>query len=246
MRTDERTWSATQFHRLIEKGLVWTVDEAARRSWQRLDMPGDHHRRLQRSELREPDPAPQYQMPFSAKDSMTFIQHPAEFRLELFAKTSDIVKPIAFSFDERGRLWVIEARDYPNLVLQGAPGHDRIKILEDTDGDGRADKVTVFAERLNLPRAWSSPTAASSSAAAPHVVPEGHDGDDKADVREILSTGWGHETATRVRPSLRAPPETSHLGRRRGIQCEGAMNGQQLQFLQGVYASSRMAAASSS
>ena len=86
------------------------------------------------------DPAPQYQMPFSAKDSMTFIQHPAEFRLELFASKPRHRQADTFSFDERGRLWVIEARDYPNLVLQGAPGHDRIKILEDTDGDGRADK----------------------------------------------------------------------------------------------------------
>ena len=55
------------------------------------------------------------------------------------------------AFDERGRLWVIEAMDYPNEVLNGNPGDDRIKILEDTNGDGRADKFTVFAENLNVP-----------------------------------------------------------------------------------------------
>ena len=96
-------------------------------------------------------PAPKYQLPFSPEDSMKFIQVPGEFRLELFASEPDIIKPIAFSFDERGRLWVIETLDYPNEPLKGHPGDDKIKILEDTNGDGRADKVTVFADRLNIP-----------------------------------------------------------------------------------------------
>ena len=97
------------------------------------------------------NPAPKYQLPFTAEESMKFIQLPAEFKLELFAKEPDIIEPIAFNFDERGRLWIIEAIDYPNVVLAGKPGDDRIKIVEDTNGDGRADKFTVFAEHLNLP-----------------------------------------------------------------------------------------------
>ena len=82
---------------------------------------------------------------------MKFIQVPAGFSLELFASEPDIVKPISFTFDERGRLWVVEAIDYPNDVRNGEPGDDRIKIVEDTDGDGKADKFTVFAEHLNIP-----------------------------------------------------------------------------------------------
>ena len=59
-------------------------------------------------------------------------------------------------WDERGRLWVIETVDYPNSVRdeQGI-GDDKVKILEDTDGDGKADKVTVFAENLNIPTGFT-------------------------------------------------------------------------------------------
>ena len=53
---------------------------------------------------------------------MKFVQVPAGFSLELFASEPDIVKPISFTFDERGRLWVIEAIDYPNDVRNGEPG----------------------------------------------------------------------------------------------------------------------------
>ena len=234
---DERTWTQPGFHRLIEKGLVWTVDEAARKSWQQLDMPQvTYIDGFNVPNYENRNPAPQYQMPFSAKDSMTFIQHPAEFRLELFASEPDIVKPITFSFDERGRLWVIEARDYPNLVLQGAPGHDRIKILEDTDGDGRADKVTVFAERLNLPSSLVFANGGVIVAAAPHMLfLKDTNGDDKADVREILSTGWGTRDSHAGPSNLQYAPDNHIWGVVGYSGYEGAMNGRQLQFLQGVY-----------
>ena len=121
------------------------------------------------------DPAPKYQLPFTPDDSMKFIQVPAEFKLELFASEPNIIKPIAFNFDERGRLWIIEAINYPNVVLNGAPGDDRIKILEDTNGDGRADKFTVFAEHLNLPTSLVFANGGVDRLCrAAHAVPEGH------------------------------------------------------------------------
>ena len=80
------------------------------------------------------------------------------------------------TFDERGRLWVIEAIDYPNDVLNGSPGDDRIKILEDTNGDGRADKFTVFAENLNMPTSLAFANGGVIVAAhAEHPVPQGHE-----------------------------------------------------------------------
>ena len=82
---------------------------------------------------------------------MKFIQVPAEFSLELFAAEPDIVKPISFTFDERGRLWVIEAVDYPNDVLQRRAGR---RPDQDPRGHQRrrpADKFTIFAEHLNIP-----------------------------------------------------------------------------------------------
>src|SRR6185436_15784609 len=59
---------------------------------------------------------------------------------QLFVAEPDIVKPIYMAWDERGRAWVVEARDYPHgLLPESEPGHDSIKICKDTDGDGKAD-----------------------------------------------------------------------------------------------------------
>ena len=158
------------------------------------------------------DPAPKYQLPFTADESMKFIQVPAEFKLELFAKEPDIIEPIAFNFDERGRLWIIEAIDYPNVVLNGKPGDDRIKIVEDTNGDGRADKFTVFAEHLNLP---TSLVFANGGVivvgGAAHAVPEGHQrrrqGRRAPDPQHRL--GHSRHACRAVEPACTAPTTTS-------------------------------------
>src|SRR5262249_53553539 len=74
---------------------------------------------------------------------------PEGFRATLFAGEPDLVQPIAFTFDDRGRLWVAECRSYPKWLPDGQAGTDRILIFEDTDGDGRFDKRTVFADGLS-------------------------------------------------------------------------------------------------
>ena len=234
---DERTWSQPGFQQLIAQGIVWTVDEAARRSWQQLKMPEvTYVDGFNVPNYENRDPAPKYQMPFSPEDSMKFIQYPAEFRLELFASEPDIIKPITFSFDERGRLWVIEAIDYPNRVLNGAPGEDRIKILEDTNADGRADKITVFADRLNLPTSLVFSNGGIIVAAAPHMLfLKDTNGDDKADVRQILSTGWGIRDSHAGPSNLQYAPDNHIWGVLGYSGYEGEMNGKRLQFLQGAY-----------
>src|SRR5688572_27693785 len=99
---------------------------------------------------RRPEPV-KYQAPLSARDSMRYTQVPADFELQLFAAEPDVVKPIYMAWDERGHAWVVEARDYPHgLVAEGEPGQADIKICEDTNGDGKAEKFTVFADKLNL------------------------------------------------------------------------------------------------
>ncbi|PHX93898.1 MAG: dehydrogenase [Pedosphaera sp.] len=75
---------------------------------------------------------------------------PPGFEIRLFASEPEVVNPVAMTWDERGRLWVVELYEYPLGAKPGEKGRDRIKILEDTDGDGRADKVTVFAEGFSL------------------------------------------------------------------------------------------------
>src|SRR5258707_15242163 len=74
---------------------------------------------------------------------------PPGFEVRLFAAEPDVVNPVAMTWDERGRLWVLELYEYPLGAPKGKKGRDRVKILEDTDNDGRADKGTLFADGLN-------------------------------------------------------------------------------------------------
>ena len=81
---------------------------------------------------------------------------PEGYELKVFASEPDIVNPISFCMDDRARVWVVEGRTYPQRAKEpagtpaGLGGQDRILVFEDTDGDGKADKRTVFMEGLNL------------------------------------------------------------------------------------------------
>nr|MCU0706411.1 c-type cytochrome [Fimbriiglobus sp.] len=74
-----------------------------------------------------------------------------EFEVKLFAGEPDLVNPVAFTIDEKGRVWAIECFEYPSRTPKGKAPRDRIVILEDTDGDGKCDKRTVFAEGKDFP-----------------------------------------------------------------------------------------------
>src|SRR5215470_16828216 len=73
------------------------------------------------------------------------------WEVRVFAAEPDVINPVAFTVDERGRLWVVECFEYPRRTPRGKKPRDRIKILEDTDGDGKADKVTIWAEGKDFP-----------------------------------------------------------------------------------------------
>src|SRR5437879_13348620 len=83
--------------------------------------------------------------PLEAPKHMTL---PPGFTATLFAGEPDVVQPIAFTFDDRGRLWVAECLSYPDWRRDGKPGPDRIVIFEDRDGDGRFDTRKVFLDNL--------------------------------------------------------------------------------------------------
>ncbi len=76
---------------------------------------------------------------------------PAGFEVRLFAAEPEIAKPLNLAFDSRGRLWLTQTTAYPYPAPEGANPTDAVKVLEDTDGDGRADRVTTFADGLNIP-----------------------------------------------------------------------------------------------
>jgi putative membrane-bound dehydrogenase-like protein len=134
-----------------------------------------------------------FQKPYSVKGSMERTQVAADLKLVLFAAEPDIMKPIAFAWDARGRLWVAETRDYPHGVMEDQQkGNDSIRICEDTDGDGKADKFTVFADKLNIPTSLVFANGGVIVAQSPNFVfLKDTDGDDKADVRQVIITGWG-------------------------------------------------------
>ena len=76
---------------------------------------------------------------------------PDGFEITLFAAEPDIRKPIDLTFDERGRMIVVEAGGYPLGAPEGEAPGDAVKILEDLDGDGRADSFKTFADGLDIP-----------------------------------------------------------------------------------------------
>ncbi len=96
------------------------------------------------------------------------------------------------NWDERGRLWIAESVDYPNSLQPAGKGNDRIVICEDTDGDGVADKFTVFADKLSIPTGFTFYKNGIIVVQAPHTLYlQDTDGDDRADKRTILFSGWG-------------------------------------------------------
>ena len=152
---DQRVWSNQGFHQLLKSGILWAVGEPARQRYEKFIASRAPLKYEKRDNIpnyeRRPEPLP-YQLPLSAADSMAHTQAPVGYTLELFASEPQIINPICLAWDERGRLWVAETIDYPNTVRPNhANGKDSIKILEDTDGDGKCDKVTVFADGLNIP-----------------------------------------------------------------------------------------------
>ncbi len=190
---NEKTFVNPGFQQLVYNGILWAVGEHAASLHAAYKMPEVIYEDAKIPNYERKDPAPKFQLPLTPEESMKLIQVPVGFELKLFAAEPDIHKPIHMAWDEKGRLWVAETVDYPNMVRENKKeGRDLIKILEDTDGDGKADKFTVFAEGLNIPTSFVFVNGGIVVSQAPDFIfLKDTDGDDKADVREVISTGWG-------------------------------------------------------
>ena len=141
---------------------------------------------IPRAQDKPPGPA------LSPQDAMAKMQLPEGFKVELVAAEPDVVNPTAFTFDDRGRIWVTESVEYPRK--EPGKGKDRVKVLEDTDGDGRVDKATVFKDGLNIPCGIAHGNGGVYVTNAPDVLfLRDTDGDDKADTEEVLFTGFGRD-----------------------------------------------------
>src|SRR5262249_30346319 len=133
---------------------------------------------------------------------------PEGFEVKLFAGEPDVHQPIAFCLDDRGRVWVAEADCYPRRLPHPGPllpdaqksKGDRIVIFEDTDGDGKFDKRTVFLEGLNLVSGLEVGFGGVWIGAAPYLlfVPVQDGTNRPAGPPRVLLDGWGwqdtHET----------------------------------------------------
>ena len=130
----------------------------------------------------------------SPAESQKKFQVPDGFEVRLFAAEPDVVNPVAMTWDGRGRLWVVELYEYPLGAAVGTKPRDRVKIFEDTDNDGRSDKVTVFADGLNLATGILLGDGGAYVGQAPELLfLQDTDGDDVADKRTVLMNGFGLE-----------------------------------------------------
>ncbi len=213
---DERTWQQQGFQNLVARGVRWAcgLDPSAIGSYRdatRLVAPTMTTLRTDVApfEYEEVGPKiPNYlagekwgvqgdvltkmQKPLPAEESIKHFVTPENFHLELFVSEPDLQgKPIAMNWDERGRLWVCETIDYPNELRPAGQGRDRIRVCEDTDGDSKADKFTVFAEQLSIPTSLEfCHGGVIVQAGEETLFLRDNDGDGRADQRDVLISGW--------------------------------------------------------
>jgi Trehalose utilisation len=116
---------------------------------------------------------------------------PAGLKAKLFVAEPQVFKPITMTWDHLGRLFVAETLDYPNELQPKGKGRDRISIVEDTDGDGKADKVSLFADNLSIPTSLCYANGGLIVAQSPDMLfLKDTDGDGRADERKVLFTGF--------------------------------------------------------
>ena len=203
---DGRTFGNPGFHDLVYRGTVWAVgDERAAkfRAWQ--PKPFVYTDALVPNYERR-NPAPKLQEGLSVEESRKHIQVPAGYTLSTIATEPLIFNVIDMKWDELGRLWVVETKDYPNVIKPQEEGSDRISILEDTNGDGQMDKSTVFADKINIPTSMTFAGGGVVVVAAPDTFfLRDTNGDGKADERKVLFSGWG-------KGDTHAGPSNIHYG----------------------------------
>ncbi len=156
---------------------------------------------------------------------------PPGFHVEIVASEPMIRQPVTACFDERGRIWVIEYLQYPNPAglkpvkvdqylrtkydrfpdppPRGPRGADRIKILEDTDGDGKIDKSTIFVEGLNLASGLTLGYGGVFVGQAPYLLfyPDRNRDDRPDGDPEVLLSGFGLEDAHATVNSMQWGPD---------------------------------------
>ena len=145
--------------------------------------------------------------PLSPEQQRAAFHLPPGFEIQLVASEPDLRKPMNMQWDATGRLWITESREYPFAIKDGTPGRDTVRIFSDFGPDGRARKVEIFADGLNIPtglypfRSANTPGAKPTWKCVVWSIPniwlmEDTDGDGKADKRDVLfgPLGWERDS----------------------------------------------------
>lgn len=188
---DERTWSNAGFQELMYNGILWAINDEAKAAHKALNPKPFEYRPANLPNYEQRPGIQMQQLALSPDESMKHIQVPVEFNLELFAAEPDVQHPIAMTWDEKGRLFVLITKDYPN-ERKPEGGTDYILLCEDTNADGKADKFIKFAEKLSIPTGLVFANGGLIVSQAPDMLfLKDTDGDNKADERKVLFSGFG-------------------------------------------------------
>lgn len=142
------------------------------------------------------DAAPQVASPLSPDDSLKHFKLLDGLRMELVASEPQVIDPVAIRFDENGRMWVVEMRDYPHGPGEGELPRSMIKTLEDRDGDGVFEHVQVFADKLLFVtgvQPWRGGVIVTMAGEVAYM--KDTDGDGQVDLRESWYKGFTQENS---------------------------------------------------
>lgn len=153
----------------------------------------------------------------SDEEALSTLHTAPGFEIELFASEQefpDLAKPFQLTFDNSGRLWVAAMPSYPHYKPGDPKPNDKLLILEDTDGDGKADKQTIFADGLHLPLGFEvTEEGVYVSQGTNLILLKDTDGDGKADEREILLSGFDdHDTHHNIHAFTSSPSGAIFMG----------------------------------
>jgi putative membrane-bound dehydrogenase-like protein len=233
---DVRCWSQPSFHELLRRAVLWSVGEEVCSKLTALKLPELEFEAMMLPGYKERKAITRGQKPLAPNQSIKLANVPDGFELALFASEPDIVNPIHIAWDHRGRAYVLETVDYPNNLQAGNLGHDRIRICEDTDGDGKADKFTLFAEKLSIPTSAVCVNGGLICTNGTQMLFfKDTDGDDKADVRTVLFEGFGMGDTHAGPSNLRYAPDNWIYATAGYSGFNGTVGGERHKFSQGLF-----------
>lgn len=188
---DHRVWDLPEFNDLLKRAIFWSVGPDKYKLLQALKLPKLEMEKVELPGYLKREMITEAQKPLSPEDSMKLAQVPAGFELALFASEPDIVNPIHIGWDHKGRAYIVQTVDYPNNLHAGNIGNDKIILCEDRNRDGRADKFTVFADKLSIPTSlvFANGGVICTNGSEMLFLKDSDD-DGKADIRKVLFSGF--------------------------------------------------------